>query len=709
MPINEPMLTKNEGAFMKYFSLAIIFTGILFAQDNQVTQHVEVWGTAGDVSTTNENPLTGVHTVTFTAGQPFIGNTNGTQYSADFGIWSVFLKEPDAPIVSATDGAQAHPELIRISWQADKLSPPADFSTAIPAGGSSTTGNWVVTRDGTWRANVSADDPAFDDDQSIFPGILYEYGVRVSNEFGYSNEGLDIGFTIPNGKIAGRVFTPGPTPGAPWTPTGNPVADVEVSLSPVMGKSVQLDGTNDYVSVDENYAGAISSEFTVEFWYNVDPAPENATIVDWGSRLQIYHTSEKIKAEISGYIVQADLANSGNWKHIVATYDGSKLRLYQDGSPVDSISYTNALPIPSSLMFGKKRDNTGYFDGYLDDIRIWQVAQSESDIVRNKDRALFGDESGLVGYWKFDENQSTISFDMTDPRENAQLMSGAAWSDEFAQVKLSAHTDVTGHYEIRGVWYNTSDDNGTIYTVTPYKLNHAIFNPPTSSATLTRNDPVLNDVKFLDESLFTVSGVISYNSTTCPVAGVEILLDSASTRPQTFTSEDGEWSMDLEPDESGQLSVRFGGYFHYDTTIVGENTTIDTSYLNGHTFLLGGIEQGYTIANIDEDIAGVDFTDAKTETLTVKIGGGECFYPIGNVDVTVATTPSCYSIELMEKATGSDNKIEITGLPPLNYVVNITHSNTNISFQSKTISLMNGSKTLDFEYKSPLLISLSDL
>lgn len=261
-------------------SLILAFS-FAFSQGTSVSQHSEVWGAVGDVSSTNENPLTEVHAVTVNAGQPFIGTTNGTQYSADFGIWSVFLKEPDAPIVSATDGAQAHPELIRVSWQKDKLSPPADFSTAIPAGGSQTTGNWVVNKDNEWRANVPADDPAFDDDQSIFPGTLYEYGVRISNEYGYSDEGLDIGFTISNGKIAGRVFTPGPTPGAPWTPVGNPVADVEVSLSPITGKSVIFDGTNDYVSVDADYSDSVTTAFTVEFWYNVDPASDDATILDW--------------------------------------------------------------------------------------------------------------------------------------------------------------------------------------------------------------------------------------------------------------------------------------------------------------------------------------------------------------------------------------------------------------------------------------------
>ena len=696
-------ITKNP-ALLGLLILQFCAMG-LQAQEVQVTQHVEVTGASGEVHTQADNPLSGVHSMTLTIGQPLTGVSNSPNYAADFGIWSIFLKEPDAPIVRATDGAQTHPEFIRISYVLDKLSPPADFSTAIPL---STGGNvynkWVLTRDGDWRANVPEDDPAFDDNQSIFPGTLYNYGVRISNEYGVSAEGTDIGFTIPNGKIAGKVFTPGPTPGSPWTPPGNPVADVEVSLAPIRGKAVQLDGTNDYISIDADFAGSTDSEFTVEFWYYIDPPAGDATIVDWGDRLRVYQTSTHLKAEIAGFIVQDDLPAEETWNHVAVVYDGEYLKLYQNSTIGDSIGYTNALPAPDKLRFGKKRDNTGYFDGNLDDIRVWQSARTPDEIQRNSSRALFGDEPGLLGYWKFDENQDVYSFDMSEPRENAELMGGAAWSDNFAEILLSAYTDEQGKYEIRGVWYDAATENGTQYTVTPYKQAHEFFNPASESVTLTRNDPTALDVKFLDESLFSVSGVISYDGTTCPVEGAEVLLDSASTRPRTFTNASGEWSFDLEPGKGGQVGVRFGGHFEYDTTIVGEQTIIDTNYVDGHIFLLDGTEQGYTVENIEQDISGIDFTNAHTETLNLVIGGGQCLYPIGPVTVTVATSPSCYSV-VNTLSSGPDTLL-ITGLPPLNYVVSITSDHPDISFQAQTVSLRQMSKGLTFIYKAPLDVEL---
>ena len=690
--------------------ILLLLSGVpffLFSQEIQVSQHVEVTGASGEIRTLSDNPASGVHSVTLTVGQPLtgrMGQEGVDNYSVDFGIWSLFLKEPDAPIVSATDGVQAHPDFVRITYILDKLSPPADFSTPIPASGSTLAQDkWVLTRDGAWRANVPRDDPAFDDNQSIFPGTLYNYGVRISNEFGYSDEGTDIGFTIPNGKISGRVFTPGPTLGAPWTPPGNPVADVEVSLSPIRGKSVQLDGLNDYISVKSDFADATADAFTVEFWYYIDPPAESATLIDWGDRLRVYHTSTTLRAEIAGFIVQDALPATDTWNHVAVVYDGSYLKLYQNATIRDSMSYTNILPASSELRFGKNRLNTEYFAGNLDDIRLWQAARTTEQIGRNNARALFGEEPALLGYWKFDENQDVLSFDMSEPRENAELMGGTAWSDNFAQIQLSAYTDVQGEYEIRGVWYDATTDNGTQYTVTPYKEAHDFFSPASDNVTLIRTEPTATDVKFLDESLFTVSGVIIYDGTNCPVEGAEILLDSTSTRPQTFTSTSGEWSLDMEPGKSGQIGVRFGGYFEYDTTVVGEQTTIDTNYVDGHTFLLDGIEQGFTVENIETDIAGIDFTDAHTKTLKLLVGGGECVYPIGPVTVTVETTPSCFSQEVTHLS--GNETLYVNDLPPLYFVVSVTSEKPDIEYQSRTVSLRKKSQEMTFIYKAPISVT----
>jgi len=278
--------------------LACFYPGLLNAQETQISQHAVVLGAVGNMAISTDTPTSGVYSTSLTIGQPFVGESTGNNFSTNLGIWSFYLKEPDAPLVHASDGEAAHPSYISVGWSQDVLSPNATGEPPVTS--SFPEDKWAVSRDSVFRANVPMADPFYLDltDYGIYPGTLYSYGIKVVNQFGVSDEGFDIGFTMPNGKITGRVFTPGPTPGAPWTPTGNPVADVEVSLSPINGKSVSFDGADDFVKIDSWYEDDIDSTFSVEFWFNVDLTPANATIFDMGNRFRVRHTDSQLEVHL---------------------------------------------------------------------------------------------------------------------------------------------------------------------------------------------------------------------------------------------------------------------------------------------------------------------------------------------------------------------------------------------------------------------------
>ena len=69
-----------------------------------------------------------------------------------------------------------------------------------------------------------------------------------------------------------------------------------------------------------------------------------------------------------------------------------------------------------------------YFDGKLDEIRIWNIVRTENEIKASKEIALLGDEDGLVGYWMLDEGSGNSSESLSIIGETATL-SGATWSE----------------------------------------------------------------------------------------------------------------------------------------------------------------------------------------------------------------------------------------------------------------------------------------
>jgi len=74
------------------------------------------------------------------------------------------------------------------------------------------------------------------------------------------------------------------------------------------------------------------------------------------------------------------------WHHLAGVFDGRELRLYVDGRLEARNALTGSLPSNSTpLYIGASQEGpTGvvshFFDGFLDDVRIWNIALREADI-----------------------------------------------------------------------------------------------------------------------------------------------------------------------------------------------------------------------------------------------------------------------------------------------------------------------------------------
>src|SRR6185295_11995350 len=70
------------------------------------------------------------------------------------------------------------------------------------------------------------------------------------------------------------------------------------------------------------------------------------------------------------------------WTHLAQTYDGSTIRLYVNGTQVASAARTGALQTTTSpLWIGGNNPYGEYFQGRIDDARVYSRALSASEIV----------------------------------------------------------------------------------------------------------------------------------------------------------------------------------------------------------------------------------------------------------------------------------------------------------------------------------------
>jgi predicted outer membrane repeat protein len=88
-------------------------------------------------------------------------------------------------------------------------------------------------------------------------------------------------------------------------------------------------------------------------------------------------------SESTGRTAMSNNAVSGEWTHICATYDGDKLKLYIDSVPQDDVDDTNGTmdtDNPGVFTIGAHPAPASYFDGSIDDVRLYNRALSTQEV-----------------------------------------------------------------------------------------------------------------------------------------------------------------------------------------------------------------------------------------------------------------------------------------------------------------------------------------
>jgi len=95
--------------------------------------------------------------------------------------------------------------------------------------------------------------------------------------------------------------------------------------------------------------------------------------------------------------------------------------LYIDGQQVASASLTLPMDVTNAaaVLLGKRHSDVGYFQGMLDEVRVWSVARAQEQIAMFRNKALMGDEPELVGYWTMSDGCTEQSLtDLSSSQNN---------------------------------------------------------------------------------------------------------------------------------------------------------------------------------------------------------------------------------------------------------------------------------------------------
>jgi hypothetical protein len=234
------------------------------------------------------------------------------------------------------------------------------------------------------------------------------------------------------------------------------------------GMALSFDGNNDYVTMG-SAPSLNAATFTVETWLKRN-GPGVSTSTGYGGidavplvtkgRAEVDGTNQDmnyflgIRASDNVLIVDfeegATAASPGQnhplagttplaagvWYHAATTYDGAKLRLFLNGAleaelavgqPPRSDSIQHAA-LGSALNSQGVPD--GYFNGALDEVRIWNYARTATDLANSKNLEIVS-AAGLIGRWGLNEGTGAKATSSSGSGVIGTLVNGPVWTSGF--------------------------------------------------------------------------------------------------------------------------------------------------------------------------------------------------------------------------------------------------------------------------------------
>jgi hypothetical protein len=184
--------------------------------------------------------------------------------------------------------------------------------------------------------------------------------------------------------------------------------------------SFTFDGVDDYIDVGSDRTLNFARNFSIEAW--VWPAVNKE---QWifakqdsyglglvnGNPVFVTYNGER-------YLMENVSIPPNTWTHLAMVLDRrNTLNVYVNGELADT--YEGVTPAQASAATAKigvqdPESGTGFWEGWLANVRVWNVALTEAEIQQRQHIDLLGREIGLVGYWPLMSlaNGETVDFSL---------------------------------------------------------------------------------------------------------------------------------------------------------------------------------------------------------------------------------------------------------------------------------------------------------
>lgn len=493
-------------------------------------------------------------------------------------------------------------------------------------------------------------------------------------------------------------------------------------------EALNFDGSNDYVSLPTN---PVSGDFTIEYWVKTTQT---------GGGPQWYGGIGMVDAEYPGVtndfgtalvgnkfafgignpdvtIVSSTNINDGTWHHVAGTWVMSTgaMSLYVDGVLESTgVGSTNPRNVPTRVTIGSMQTLFTYFNGEIDEVRIWNSARTQCEINTYKNCEIPADATNLAANYHFNQGNAAANnagvVSLTDATSNNITGTLANFALNGTTSNWVAPGGVVSGYTATAPAPTVTVNSGSIcaeqsFTMMPSGADTYIFSSGTDVVTPSVNETytVIGTVAATGCSNTAVSSVTvnplpsvtanSGNVTTCGDVSADFGI-VATGNNNTY-----EWHFDqVGGSDHGVINGTYTEInFNTDTMTIQQVLTGQYAgyyvycYVTNEFGCVTRTANDTIVANLTPTITVNSGAICAGQSFTIVPSGASTYTYSGGSDVVMPTTDASYTV------TGTDaNGCENTAVSSLtvNALPNLTTMTTNTLLctgETTTLSVMGAS------------------
>ncbi|MEP0009761.1 MAG: LamG-like jellyroll fold domain-containing protein, partial [Balneola sp.] len=369
-----------------------------------------------------------------------------------------------------------------------------------------------------------------------------------------------------------------------------------------------------------------STAVTMELWFKSDDAGTDYDFLTSkdSEELEIHLGADGVANTIrfipaSQVYIDSEpgVFTAGEWTHLAVVYDPANAlaKMYVNGAEVTVTNNgTNPLTTPrkqttSSFYLGSRAGSALYFNGSMDEVRIWNSVRTEDEIRAFMHRTIETGFQDLIAYWQFNEGSGTTLADkisgLDGTLQDFEFNANNGWADSdiaFGSGVFTAFNNKTsGSHTADDLVIALTDDFDNSVDLTVAHMTNAPNVLPSGTTKL------LEDEYWVVQSYGTAGSFSSTLTFTVPeslTSGGQLNVEQFRLYRRNITSTGGWVEVSNNAASASSTTISFNGISEFGQFTIGRVFEVNFDQFSGNALKFDGVNDYIAVAH--NDVLNVD-------------------------------------------------------------------------------------------------------